>query len=148
MAISRQSIRRLINEEVRRILREGAGGISGHFEIVDASGNMPRLAFYINTPQGKASGNISGSQSLVIAIIGAGSSLSGEKKEWNPDWGSPSHQDYMARNAAALWSNYLATDYNVAIDAEDLKQAFLNGDISITFKESPRNTQVYSNYYR
>jgi hypothetical protein len=148
MAISRQSIRRLINEEVRKILREGAEGISGHFDIVDPSGHMPKLAFYLNTPQGQATGNIVGSQSLVIAIIGAGSSLSGEKKEWNPDWGSPSHQDYMAGNAAALWSNYLATRYDVSIDVEDLKQAFLSRAISISFKEAPRNTQVYSGYYK
>lgn len=144
MQISRQSIRRLINEEIRRILREGASGISGNFEIVDPEGNMPRLAYFVSDGNRSASGNVVGSQSLLIAISTLGSSLKGEKKSHYEDWGSPDHQDWAAKNAAGMWANQLNKE-GLQVSPEELKKAFLDGSIAIVFKEPPRNYQsVYT----
>lgn len=144
MQLSRQNIRNLINEEIRRILREGASGISGNFEIVDPEGNMPRLAYFVSAGNRSASGNVVGSQSLLIAISTLGSSLKGEKKSHYADWGSPSHQKYASENAAYMWANQLNKD-GLQVSPEELSQAFLDGSIQIVFKEPPRNYQSVYN---
>jgi len=129
MKVTKSYIKQLIREELETVLKENSE-VYGNFDIVpEGPKNMDRLAWMIN---GK-SGNISGSQSLVIAILGFAKKKAGQ-------WEEGPEPAELAQNASRLWCNYLKTDHDINIDPPVFAAALMDGSIGVRLNKPPQDT--------